>query len=193
MSYRNLVLGLAFASGMLACAPLAFAQADLGSKTVSSLEYREADVRDALDALFKQVGASYSIDQSVQGRITVSLHNVSLGAALKNILLQVDAEAKIEDGIYRIMSRPPADSPAPQNSQPVATGSNKIRKKVKVNHADPMVLAEVLTNNGKPDFRTASAERSTVIQLDEYKKKYNWPGGFQMGIGGSRMFGGGGF
>lgn len=87
----RLALGAVLALTLM-CAPVrAIAQEDIGSRIIPSLEYDQADVREALRALFRTVGVSYSIAPDVQGSITVSLKNVQFAVALENILKQVDA------------------------------------------------------------------------------------------------------
>src|SRR5579859_6133493 len=72
------------------------AQDGPGNKDVPSLEFNQADVREALRALFKNVGVSYSIAPEVQGTITCDLKHVPFETALQNILSQVDATYRIE-------------------------------------------------------------------------------------------------
>src|SRR5580693_10046632 len=103
----KLAMSVAFGIFMLAAMPsLASAQSeDVSQKTIPSLELEQADVREALRALFKNVNVSYSIAPEVQGPVTVSLKNVTFETALQNVLRQVDATYRIEAGVYEIVKK----------------------------------------------------------------------------------------
>ena len=58
---------------------------DLNAKKVT-LNLENADIRYALKLLFQSVGANYTLDQNVQGAVTVSLADVSFRTALESIL-----------------------------------------------------------------------------------------------------------
>lgn len=156
------------------------AQTDTNQSKIETLVLKEVEVRSALEALFAKTGMSYSVDPKVQGTVTVSFHNVTLEAALKNILLQVDARSTVEDGIYRILPQAPVDNPpaaGKSDSAPVPNG--KVRRRVKVQHADPQLIGEQLSPSGTQDY-TQAPERSTVIALDKFLRK----GGFSSKFGG---------
>jgi type II secretory pathway component GspD/PulD (secretin) len=136
-------LGIALFSG---ASVRAFAQATdaTSNKIVPSLEYQQSDVREALQALFKAVGASYSIAPEVQGQITVSLRNVQFSTALQNILRQVDATYRVEGGVWQIVKREESNSaPEPGGPEPVL-GSHEVLRRIKINSADPELIALLL-------------------------------------------------
>jgi hypothetical protein len=117
----------------------------------------------------------------VQGLVTVSLKNVPFETALQNILKQVKATYRREGGIYQIINREeevqkPADDiiadPAPKNN---------VRRKVHVNHGDPLFLATILSKSST-DF-ALSPEISTVLKTPSNGRGN---GGF-----GNNNFGGG--
>ena len=86
----KLAMGIAFGMFMLVAMPsLASAQEDVSQKTIPSLELEQADVREALRALFKNVNVSYSIAPEVQGTVTVSLKSVTFETALQHVLRQL--------------------------------------------------------------------------------------------------------
>ena len=96
----KIAFGAAMGTLLLAGAPTAaFAQNDVSGKNISSLDYESADVREALRALFKNVGVSYTIASDVQGLVTVHLRNIPFEAALQQITRQVDATYRIEGGV----------------------------------------------------------------------------------------------
>jgi type II secretory pathway component GspD/PulD (secretin) len=136
-------LGVALFSG---ASVRAFAQETdaTSNKIVPSLEYQQSDVREALQALFKAVGASYSIAPEVQGQITVSLRNVQFSTALQNILRQVDATYRIEGGVWEIVKREDhVGTPVPGDPEPVI-GSREVLRRIKINSADPELIALLL-------------------------------------------------
>ena len=69
------------------------------------LEFEQADVREVLKALFKPLNLSFTVDNDVQGTITVNLVNVTFETALQNITRQVDSTYRIEGGVYRIIKK----------------------------------------------------------------------------------------
>jgi type II secretory pathway component GspD/PulD (secretin) len=75
-----------------------------------SIEFDQADVREAVRDVFKHVGAAYSLAPEVQGLITLSLRNITFEAVLQDILRQVDATYRVEGGVYQIVRR---ESPLP--------------------------------------------------------------------------------
>lgn len=187
---RNFKLAMAAVLGltMLTALPaISAAQTDPGDQMISSLDLDSVDVREALRALFKNVGVSYSIAPEVQGTVTVNLKNVRFDTALQNILKQVDATYRVEGGVYQIIKR---EEPAPNpgtTQEPTNTANNKVRRKVYVRKADPMFIAQLIgQDKGNTQF-TLSPEMSTVIKTPS--------GGGQGGFGGGGQNGGfgGGF
>src|SRR5579885_671321 len=141
----GLVLGLAVA--MMAMGPVqALAQQDPGTQIIPSLELQQADVRDALRALFRNVNVNYSIAPEVQGTVTVSLKNVLFEQALQNILKQVDATYRIDSGVFEIVKR---EAPTPTNSGNTAPESslnvtNKIIRRIYIRSADPAFIFRMI-------------------------------------------------
>ncbi len=119
---------------------------DPSSKQIPSLELDQADVRDALRALFRNVGVSYSIAPEVQGFVTVSLKNVTFEAALQNVLRQVDATYRVEGGVYQIIKRQQEIAPTrdPNELNNLSTTSNKVVRRLKIRSIDPALLMMLL-------------------------------------------------
>jgi type II secretory pathway component GspD/PulD (secretin) len=174
----KLIVASLLATTMLAGIPMtAFAQSD-GDKKVS-LELEQVDVREALRALFKSTGFSYSIAPEVQGLVTVNLHEVAFPTALQNILKQVSATYRVEAGVYQVVNREdPIKSPDNGDLGQTHPGSNKTRRRVTLRSADPMFVATII---GKENTNFSLApEMSTVLKT---------PGGSGNG-GGFNGFGG---
>lgn len=136
-----MALGLA----LFATAPVrAMAQDDSQTKIIPSLELDQADVRDALRALFRNVNVNYSIAPEVQGTVTVSLKNVLFETALQFILKQVDATYRIESGVYQIIHREaPTITPTTQGETPFVPVAKVIRR-IYFRSADPEFVFQML-------------------------------------------------
>lgn len=172
----KLALGLAFGMFMLVAMPsLAVAQEDVSQKTIPSLELDQADVREALRALFKNVNVSYSIAPEVQGTVTVSLKNVTFDLALQNVLRQVDATYRVEGGVFEIVKRADITAPTPGTSEEVTPVKTTIIRRIKIRSADPMFIAMMLGRKGGSQNYQISPEMSTL------SKGYSGGG---MGMGG---------
>src|SRR5579862_6327541 len=185
---KNIKLAISAALGlaMLGGIPMsAHAQTDPGNQIIPSLDLDSVDVREALRALFKSVGVSYSIAPEVQGTVTVNLKNVRFDTALQNILKLVDSTYRVEAGVYQIIKREDIAPPSGGDQQPQTPQNNKIRRKVFVRHADPMFIAALIGNDKGQTSFTLAPEMSTVIKTGS-------GGGFG-GQGGQGGRGGGGF
>lgn len=70
-----------------------------------SLELKSVDISDALRILFASTEPrlSFSLDPRVKGPVTVSLNNVSFGAALRAVLDQARATYRKEGNLYYIV------------------------------------------------------------------------------------------
>jgi len=138
---------------------------DVSQKLIPSLELEQADVREALRALFKDVGVSYSIAPEVQGSVTVSLKNVTFATALQNVLRQLDATYRVEGGVYEIIKRVDTVAPVPEGRGPAPTSSSLIVKRIKIRSADPAFIAAMIgSKGGSQNYTTASPERSTIAK-----------------------------
>lgn len=184
--HMSFVFGALLAVLLVTAAPVrAMAQDDPSNKIIPSLELDQADVRDALKILFRNVGVSYSIAPEVQGTVTVSLKNVQFEVALQNILKQVNATYRVEAGIYQIIVReePRIDQGA---TGPDLTGPqrNTVVRRLPIRHADPLYIITMLA--GSQNVAGLAPEMSTL-----FKTGGSSGGGF--GGGGNGGFGGGGF
>ena len=160
-------------------APMRAQAQDLSTTRIPSLELDQADIRDALRALFKNVGISYVIAPDVQGQISVSLKDVPFETALQNILKQVDATYRVEGGVYSIIKRPEAtnvtQNPTEFTQQPFVV--NKIIRKIFIQHADPAFIFAMMRGGG---LNFSQKPELTAV------------GGGATGGGGGGGFGGGG-
>lgn len=162
------------------------AQGDPSQTIIPSLELQEADVREALKALFRTVGVSYSIAPDVQGTVTVSLRNVTFETALLNILKQVDATYRVEGGVYQIIKRPPDnEANAGAGTGPTTAPNAKLPiRRLKIRSADPQFIMLMLSGSQSTGI---APEMSTVSNTRNLGG-----GGGGLGGGGNGGFGGGG-
>jgi type II secretory pathway component GspD/PulD (secretin) len=147
-------IGMASALGLLLSAglpALSFAQQDVGNIDIPSLEFQQADVREALRSLFKTVGASYTVDQDVQGTVTVDLKHVPFDTALQNVLRQIDATYRIIGGVYEIIKRQPDPITVPVPG-PVPVGNGRVVRTISILHADPALIALLLAGKGSQNY-----------------------------------------
>lgn len=174
---------------MMVSAPIsAHAQIDPKDRIIPSLEFNDADVRDALRVLFKTVNVPYVINSDVQGTVTCSLTNVPFETALRNILSQVNATYRVEGGVYTILvkqdagSRPVGDG-GDGGFTPTTTEKDVYPTIIPIRHADPMYIVRLL--NAEWDLTNFSPESSTMSLGGA-------SGGFGGGFGGGNSgFGGG--
>ena len=174
------VMGLTMLVGM----PMSAQAQDRNGQINMDLE--QVDVREALRALFKSMGTSYSVAPEVQGVVTVNLHNVPFETALQNVLKQVNATYRLVGGVYEIVNR---EEPKPDKGGDVPTApppDTKVTRKVYLNHADPMFVATLIASSST-NFSLAP-EMSTVIKTRGFGGNGgsgNGSGGFGGGFGGS--------
>ena len=175
----------------------ALAQVDPTNTLIPTLELQDADVREALRALFKNVSISYSIAPEVQGSVTVSLRNQTFEACLRNILNQVDATYRVEGGVYQIIKREAA--PAPENNgtgTTTAPPATKITRRIKIRSADPQLIAILIgSDNGNSSYSLPpeiTAVSSGGSQGGGFGGQFGGGGGQQGGLGGGSFGGGGG-
>jgi hypothetical protein len=181
----KLALGVLFGSAFLGGLPsTASAQDDILTQIVPSLEFQEADVREALRSLFRSKNVSYSIAPDVQGTVNVSLKNVTFEVALQNITRQVDATYRIEGGVFNIIRREVTTSDVPTGLDPatVAPTSTKVVRRIKIRAADPQFIAMMIGQ--------ANGSQQYILPPEISTLSGGGMGGMGGGMGG---MGGGGF
>jgi hypothetical protein len=180
----NLKLALALVMGafLVGGAPIkAYAQGPENTN-IPSLELQEADVREALKALFRIVGVNYTIAPEVQGTVTVSLKNTTFETALRTILQQVDATWRVEGGTYMIIKREAAPPPDGGNNggNTAPASSTKIYRRIKILSADPFHIARMIGAEGGSQQYIGGWPETSVMA----------GGGMMGGMGGGMMGGG---
>ena len=183
------LLGLA----LVACtvvAPLQVVAQTGQNQNISSLELDQADVRDALKILFRSTGLSYTVASDVQGTITVSMTDVPLRTALRNILNQVDSTWREEGGVFNIVRKQPPVTGTTEN--PLGGLTNAVQekpRKIYIRKADPWLIATILSGTGST---TINPEYSSSVGVQSIGGGGGGFGGGGFGGGGFGGFGGGG-
>jgi len=99
------VCGATVAGAMLASPRPAMAQsADAKSQQPVTLDFVNGDINSVLQALFKDIGANFSIDPDVHGTVTISMSNVGFLAALRSVMRANNPPLTFEyvDGVYHV-------------------------------------------------------------------------------------------
>jgi len=181
----KLAMGIAFGMFMLVAMPsLASAQEDVSQKTIPSLELEQADVREALRALFKNVNVSYSIAPEVQGTVTVSLKSVTFETALQHVLRQVDATYRVEGGVYEIVKKADNVAPITGGGDENVKTTTTITRRIKIRSADPQFIAMMIGRKGGNQQYNISPEMSTVNRGSQMGGGMGGMGGGMGGMGG---------
>ena len=191
MKIRNMMIVVALAMTTACMTPLAFAQGDILDHKISSAEYQNADLREVLKTLFKEVNASYSIPPDIQGSITLSMKDAKFELVLQNVLAQVNATYRYEGGVFVILKRedPTLANPTQDPTAPAAK-QGKIVRKIYIRSADPQLIAMLIGGTGTGQQSWDSSSEITSLRRMNSGGGSGGFGGGGMGGGG---FGGGGF
>ncbi len=192
----GMTLGMAaMAFALLATPVRVMAQTGPGTGNIPQIELDNADVRDALKIIFKQVGANYSIAPEVQGTVTVSLKDVPFETVLRNVLNQVNATYRVEGGIYVIILKQ-ADLGVGETGETMlpTTEAAKPIVRIRLRSADPALIIALLSLNS--DVIDQPEQSTTNISGGGYGNNGggNWGGGNNNGgssWGGGNNNGGG--
>src|SRR5689334_20394375 len=112
-----------------------------------SLNLENADLRYALKLLFTSAGVNYTLDQAVQGTVTVSLTDVPFKTALESVLRSTQSVSpftyRVEGGVYTISPKvEQVDTATLGNEKENETPTPKSRAvKVQVNFVDALLLS----------------------------------------------------
>ena len=148
---RNMMMIAALAAMTIGGVSSAHAQDNILDKVIQSAEYQQADIREALKTLFRQVDANYSILPEVQGTVTINMKNARFELVLQNLLNQVNATFRYEAGVFVIVPRPPEGTgqPIDPTGTEVAPAAPKITRKIYIRSRDPMLMAMLIGQSGQ--------------------------------------------
>jgi hypothetical protein len=142
--------------GGLAAAP---ARSATASSPNVNLEMKDVDIRSAVEALFRNAGKNYTIDQDVTGTVSsLSIKDVPFDAALKNLTKSVGLIFRVDNNgeIYHISKRPEVSGrdgiggspmPAPPIEPPVEA-DDTIIEKIPLNYTSATEILAMLGSGG---------------------------------------------
>lgn len=131
------------------------APADALDKKVS-LNLENADIRYALKLLFNSAGVDYTVDQGVQGFVTVSLSDkpfkVALQAVLRGTTSALPLTYRVENGVYNVLPKgdiePDATAASTTETAETKTTSSRFRRLMTTRHLDVYSMGYMLSQLG---------------------------------------------
>lgn len=178
---------------LAACAASSGSSSSAAAKTVErpvDLQFNGVQLGDALDALFKGTGKSFTLDPGLQQfRIIAVLKNVSFDEAVGQVLRSVGAIYSVDKaGVYHIgfaqqtpqqfqyaNQMPPAAMPAPGSvvaappmaqDRLAANAGPPTSEVVQIKNQSPAVIGQFIAQNN-PDVQVSVANGNTVILQGE--------------------------
>lgn len=153
MRMKNIGIAVVLALGLLGGAVSAVAQTDPRGQIVTSVNFQNAPIREALRILLKD--ANYTISNLVEGKVTASLSNVPLETALRNLLSQIDATYSVDSHYtFKIVPAPKEDL-GMEGLPPKVLGpepQKHLIRRIRIRHADPQYIYLLLL--GRATFTT---------------------------------------
>jgi len=165
-----------------------------------TLELKDVEVRSAVEALFRNSGKNFSIDQNVQGNVSsLSFKDVPFETALKNLTKSTGLVYRVDAGVYIISKRP--DIPATMTSayggmsvpvaeyvDPTTPASELTIEKIPLNYTSASEILAVMSGSGR-DFASMYGQMGLG---GRYQGNGQYGGGYgQYGGGGYSPYGGG--
>ncbi|NLN75610.1 MAG: hypothetical protein GX139_04825 [Armatimonadetes bacterium] len=109
VKYIALIIAVVLAGSLACCVALAADEDD----TPVTLELKDADVRSAIESLFRGRNRNFSVSQDVSGTIpSLSITGVSFDNALKSLLKSAGLVYRVENGVYMINKKPDVSATA---------------------------------------------------------------------------------
>src|SRR5215831_4766374 len=140
-------LTMVLAQGWMTTSPAAAQDAAPNIDKKVSLNLENADLQYALKLLFTSAGVNYTLDQSVQGTVTVSLTDVPFKTALESVLRSTQSVSpftyRVEGGVYTISPKieqvVDTNTLGEDKDTPVTPKSRAV--KIQVNFVDALLLS----------------------------------------------------
>src|SRR5438105_2796892 len=187
MSNRfGIVIGSALVVAWLAVCPAGNASTASGQDQPTAVDKKvtlnleNADLRYALKLLFTSAGVNYTLDQTVQGTVTVALTDVQFRTALESVLRSTQSQApltyRVEDNVYIITPKVEVVETAGNQVEEVKPEPKSRIQKIPLNFADVYDIVQ--------------AFGGTIIQSRASQTGMGGGGGYGGGMGGGG-FGGG--
>ncbi|HAL55118.1 MAG TPA: hypothetical protein DCP63_01245 [Bacteroidetes bacterium] len=120
-----------------------------GAKEMTSLSFKDADLRDIFRALSQQHNLNIFVDNSIQVRTTVALRNVQVYEAMEFLCEQNNLVMDLRGGMFRISTRPtPKPEPPPPKIPMVYYEAGLLTVQLKNDDLEQTIL-EVQKKSGK--------------------------------------------
>jgi len=148
-----LSMGLAVSAGIR---PAMAQDAPTPDKKIS-LTVTQAPIQSVLKTLFGSEGVNYTIDQDVQGSVTVDINEVTFDTALHALLKSTNPPLtySIESGIYHVKVKPQDVGPGTTGTTTTATtdtgdSADYNLYKIPIDRYDAVVIAKLLSMSKSP-------------------------------------------
>ena len=168
----------------------AWAQETAPEQQRISLDLRDAEIRSALDMLFKsKPGSSYVLDAGVTGVVNMKLDEVTWVNALRSMLTSAKLDYRVEDNIYHIFPKSTATTTTAYGTGPTvgSPGAGAYGGTTAGGASTPGVSATAVARTGtRPKFQLVTVKYADPAEMAGLFGGYAV--GFQYGGGG----GGGG-
>ncbi|MBL8048738.1 MAG: hypothetical protein JNJ45_08655 [Chthonomonas sp.] len=163
---------------------------DPRDQVIPSISLDEADVRDALRELFRQVQVDYSVAPEVQGTVTIKLTNQTFETVLRNILNQVDSTYRVEAGVYVIVKKSDGGGPVgPETTPETPQAQENQIVRIPIRSADPELIIRLINGTLSPGSEVEFSSRPSNSGFGGGGGGFGGGGG---GLGGGLGGGGGG-
>ncbi|MCE5313521.1 MAG: hypothetical protein ABFD49_01955 [Armatimonadota bacterium] len=122
-----------------------------------SLDLKNIDVKSAIEAMFRNAGKNFSMDQNVEGIIPlVSFTDVPFDTALKSLTKSAGLVFRIDHDIYLISKKPEVDKaasvytsspPPPPEVEAPKSSSDVVIDKVPLNYSSPSEILAIMSGS----------------------------------------------
>ncbi len=155
-----------------------------------TLELKDADVRSAIESLFRGRSRNYSISQDVSGLIpSLSISGVSFDNALKSLLKSAGLVYRVENSVYMINKKP--DTSATSMLDAASAAAVDTAGLDETTTVEESIIDKIPLNN------TGASQILAIMQGSgsNSNSSYGGYGGGMMGgmMGGMGSYGGGGY
>lgn len=177
--YIALFIVVALVVGMICSVALA-AEEDNSPVT---LDLKDADVRSAIESLFRGRNRNFSISQDVAGSIpSLSITGVPFDQALKSLLKSAGLVYRVENSVYMINKKPDTSATATLDAAALTAGDSATIDETTTVES---IIDKVPLNN------TGASQILAIMQGSNNNSNNSYGGGYGGMMGGMGMMGGG--
>jgi len=156
-----------------------------------SLELKDADVKSAIESLFRGRGRNYSITQEVSGVVpSLSISGVSFDQALKSLLKSSGLVYRVESSVYIISKKPDVSATALVDA--TATAATDTAATDTTTTVETIIDKIPLSNTGASEILSImKGETNNSYGSGGYGNSGGYGGSSYGGYGGGSGYGGG--